>query len=165
VSCCLHLFSLSLSLSFSWASVTIGYIVGFNSAALGLAGVSEWAGGFHACCFLCTCNGYFLHWHWVWRSSPQRFWLILINSTGWESPHIEEDYYLSHHIISYHIYIQVRNSIQSTTQSHFQNQHTTFASQNSRKLYPAIHNASRESLPKGTSVPQYLSRPALLYLP
>jgi hypothetical protein len=81
-----HALVLALFLSLSLALITMGYIVGFNSAALGLAGVSEWAGGFHACCFLCTCNGYFLHWHWVWRSSPQRFWLILINSTGWESP-------------------------------------------------------------------------------
>jgi hypothetical protein len=76
-----HALVLALFLSLSLALITMGYIVGFNSAALGLAGVLEWAGGSTP----------------VVSSAPARvtfcigigsgvllpkFWLILINGTG-----------------------------------------------------------------------------------
>ena len=95
MSFCLHFLSLALSLSLSFLdSVTMGYIMGFNSAALGLAGASlNGLEGSTPAVFSAPGMVTF-----ALALGPAFLPSILINSTGWANPHIEESY---HHIITY----------------------------------------------------------------
>lgn len=87
--------ALSLSLPFSLSLGHNGLHRGFQQRGVGSCRCFfERAGGVPRLLFLPHLKWLLLHRHWVWRFLPS----ILINSTGWPTPHIEESY---HHIITY----------------------------------------------------------------